>query len=64
MKSMNRLVPSPRKAKKKQERMRRTDAFVDAIIEELQQRPLEERQEIVDLVASFKKRTKGGTQKK
>jgi hypothetical protein len=49
MKSMRGMVPSARKTKKAQERARRTDVFVDGIIEDLKQLPAEERQEIVEL---------------
>ena len=60
MKSMNRMVPSARKTKKAQDRVRRTDAFVDAIIEDLKQLPPTERQEIVNLFSSLFVREKHG----
>jgi hypothetical protein len=58
MKSMRRIVQSPGKAKKQQERARRTDAFIDAIMEDLKQMPVAERQEIVDLFSSLVVREK------
>ena len=64
MKSMNRVVPSPRKAKKKQERIRRTDAFVDGIMDELKQLPPAERQEMVDLFVDLYVREKDGKMNK
>jgi hypothetical protein len=54
------MVPSARKTKKAQERARRTDAFVDAIIEDLKQLPPAERQEIVGLFSSLFIREKHG----
>ena len=60
MKSMNRMVPSARKTKQAQDRARRTDAFVDAIIEDLKQLPPTEREEIVDLFMELFVREKRG----
>jgi hypothetical protein len=57
---MNRTVPSARKAKKAQERARRTEIFVDGIMEDLKQLPPAKRQEIVDLLSSLFVREKYG----
>jgi hypothetical protein len=54
------MVPSARKAKKAQARARRTEVFVDAIIEDLKQLPPAEQQEMVDLLSSLFVREKHG----
>ena len=63
MKSMTRMVPSARKAKKAQKRARRTDAFVDGIMADLEQLPPAERQEIVDLFVELFIREKSEVEK-
>ena len=60
MKSMRGMVPSASKAKKEKERIQRTNEFVDAIVQEMEQLPLAERQEIVDLFVELFVREKHG----
>jgi hypothetical protein len=60
MKSMTRMVPSARKTKKAQERERKTNIFIEGVMEELKQMPPAEREEIVGLVSSLSVRKKNG----